>query len=88
MRLLESQGNELLSSHKTSSINCNRLTINRTIKNISKNLKSLNEDHKAIQKEANKIGKSTQRYFMLYDAKNISEGKKLINDLRHFCKDF
>ena len=62
-----------------------KTAIEKTIGNIKDNLQKMHEDHKATTRKAYEIDKSTRRHFFKYDKDNISDEKKLINELRDVC---
>ena len=55
---------------------------------INATLRFLHDDHKATTRQANEIRKITKREFLKYDLDNISDEKKLINDLKTVCERF
>ena len=62
--------------------------VKKTIDSIKDTLKFLHDEHKATQQEAQEIRKSNTQHFMKYDLDNISDEKKLINDLKTVCERF
>ena len=64
------------------------LRVQQTMTQINATLRFLHDDHKATARQANAIRKITKREFLKYDLDNISDEKKLINDLKTVCDKF